>query len=89
MSDQNYKSFYKTAQNFDQTLIEKARLDQQHMIQQYFNEIARTKQQTEETRRLLFEKQRNIRMLEELLIQKRNILANKHEEQRVMLQHLE
>lgn len=43
-------------QTYDQTLIEKVRYDQQHMIQQYFNEIANSKQQSEETRRLIFEK---------------------------------
>lgn len=31
-------------QTYDQTLIEKVRYDQQHMIQQYFNEIANSKQ---------------------------------------------
>jgi hypothetical protein len=59
------------------------------MIQQYVNEINKSKHLTDEARRQMYEKQNNIRVLEDLLNQKRNILANKQEEQRVMLIHLE
>lgn len=50
------------------------------MIQQYVNEIYKSKHLTEEARRQIMEKQNAIRSLEEVLHQKRNILANKQEE---------
>lgn len=60
--------------------MEKARHDQQVMIQQYVNEIQKSKNLTDEARRQILEKQNAIRLLEDVLHQKKNILANKQEE---------
>lgn len=55
----NLRSFVQN-QSYDQGLLDKARFDQQNMIQTYLNEIAKSRQQTDDTSRMLLEKQRSI-----------------------------